>query len=213
MNWWCSSAGFATGIPQAGTDHYHDFDLRKDIIQLNLNFWNSPPTALSADSMRLSLPKSGLTSDLRCHISCTWLTLLPGTNEVKGKDLRVLVPQPDWKGLKIHTQLKKPQSSLLVHVQMRTGKIERRLFSYSRKILKDETWECGHTSQTVRHILMEYRKFNRLRQEIWKEERRKEPFGVVEWKKKLTYPPYTMKAIDFIQSTRLLKQYQVGGWD
>ena len=68
-------------------------------------------------------------------------------------------------------------------------------------------------SQTVRHILMECRKFNGVRQEIWKEEQRKEPFGVVEWKKMLTHPPYTKKAIDFMRRTRLLKQYQGVSWE
>lgn len=29
------------------------------------------------------------------------------------------------------------------------------------------------------------------------EEQPKEPFGVVEWKKMLTHPPYTKKAVDF----------------
>ena len=37
-----------------------------------------------------------------------------------------------------------------------------------------ERCECGHTSQTVRLIPMECRKFSHLRQEIWKEEQRKE---------------------------------------
>ena len=133
------------------------------------------------------------------------------TNEVKGKDLGVLVPQPDKKGLMIHTKLKKSQSSLLV--QTRTGKIGLRSFLYTRKIVEDERCKCGHTSQTVRHILMECPNFNRLRQEIWKEERRKEPFRVVEWKKMLTYPPYTKKAIDFMRRTRLLKQYQGVSWE
>ena len=43
------------------------------------------------------------------------------SNEVKGQDLRLIVSQPDRKGLKIHTNLKRPQSSLLV--QMRTAAI------------------------------------------------------------------------------------------
>ena len=118
-------------------------------------------------------------------------------NEVRGKDLRILVPQPSKKDLMIHTKLKKPQSSLLV--QMRTGKIGLRSFLYTRKIVEDERCECGHTSQTVRHVLMECRKFNRLRQEIWKEERRKEPFGVVEWKKMLSHPLYMY---NFSQNTQ-----------
>lgn len=33
---------------------YHDLDLSKDIIRLNLNFWNLPPTTLSTDSTRCS---------------------------------------------------------------------------------------------------------------------------------------------------------------
>ena len=122
-----------------------------------------------------------------------------------------MVSQPDQKSLKIHIKLKKPQSSILV--QMRTGKIGVRSFLYSRKIVESERCECGHTSQTVRHVLMECRKFSRLRQEIWKEEPRKEPFGVVEWKKMLTHPPYTNKAVDFMRRTRLLKQYQEVSWE
>ena len=110
------------------------------------------------------------------------------SKEAKGRVLRLLVSQPDQKSVKIHAKLKKPQSSLLV--QMRTGKIGLRSFLYSRKIVESEQCECGHTSQTVRHILMERRKFSRLRQEIWKEEQRKEPFGVVEWRKMLTHPSH-----------------------
>ena len=48
--------------------------------------------------------------------------------------------------------------------------------------------------------------------QIWKEEQRKEPFGVVE-RKMLTYLPYTKKAVDFMQRTRLLKQYQGVSWE
>ena len=48
--------------------------------------------------------------------------------------------------------------------------------------------------------------------QIWKEEQRKEPFGVVD-RKMLTYLPYTKKAVDFMQRTRLLKQYQGVSWE
>ena len=48
------------------------------------------------------------------------------SKEAKGRALRLLVSQPDQTSLKIHTKLKKPQSSLLVH--MRTGKIGLRSF-------------------------------------------------------------------------------------
>lgn len=64
---------------------------------------------------------------------------------------------------------------------------------------------CGHTMQTVWHILIEFRKFSRLREAVWKEEQRKEPFGLVELNKMLTQPPYTKKAICKI---RFPKQYR-----
>ena len=133
------------------------------------------------------------------------------SKEAKGRVLRLLVSQPSQKSLKIHAKLKKPQSSLIV--QMRTGKIGLRSFLNSRKIVESEQCECGHTSQTVRHDLMECRKFSRLRQEIRKEEQRKEPFGVVEWRKMLTHPSYTKKAVDFMRRTRLLKQYKEVSWE
>lgn len=72
------------------------------------------------------------------------------------------------------------------------------------------------------HVCLQYintvhpgdcRKFNSLRQEIRKEEQRKEPFGVIEWKKMLTHPPYTKKAVDFMRVTRLPKQYKEVSWE
>ncbi len=91
---------------------------------------------------------------------------------------------------------------------MKTGKIELHSFLYRRKIVESEQCESSHILQTVRHVLMECRKFNRLRQEIWKDEKQKELFGVVEWRKMLTHPSYTKKAVDFMRRTRLLKQYK-----
>ena len=45
------------------------------------------------------------------------------------------------------------------------------------------------------------------------DEQRKEPFGVVEWRKMLTHPSYTKKAVDFMRRTRLLKQYKEVSWE
>ena len=47
------------------------------------------------------------------------------------------------------------------------GKIRLRTFFYRWKIVESEQCECGHTSQTVRHVLMKCRKFSRLRQGVW----------------------------------------------
>ncbi len=68
--------------------------------------------------------------------------------------------------------------------------------------------ECGHRSQTVRHILSECHKLTRLRRETWRDEQRKEPFGAVEWRKMLTHPSYAKKAAYFMMKTGLLKQFQ-----
>ncbi len=91
---------------------------------------------------------------------------------------------------------------------MRIGKIGLRAFLFARKLADNSECDCGHRSQTVKHILSDCRKFVRLRREMWTNVQRKEPFGVVEWKKMLIHPSYAKKAAYFIRNTGLLKQFQ-----
>lgn len=91
---------------------------------------------------------------------------------------------------------------------MRTGKIGLYAFLFACKLANNSKCECGHKSQTVRHILSDYSKFTRLRRETWRDVQQKEPFGVVEWGKMLTHPSYAKKAACFIRKTGLLKQFQ-----
>lgn len=127
--------------------------------------------------------------------------------ESKGKELRILTPIPSTKVLQLHKGVKKPVTALIT--QMRTGKIGLRAFLFARKLANSSKCECGHRSQTVRHILSDCRKFARLRREMWKDVQRKEPFGVFEWKRMLTHPSsYAKKAAYFMRETGLLKQFQ-----
>ncbi len=126
--------------------------------------------------------------------------------ESKGKEPRALAPTPSTKVLQPHKRIKKPKIALIT--QMRTGKIGLRAFLYGRKLVNNSQCECGHRSQTVRHILSECRKLTRLRRETWRDEKRKEPFGVVEWRKMLTHPSYAKKAAYFMLKTGLLKLFQ-----
>ena len=126
--------------------------------------------------------------------------------ESKGKDLRALLPTPSTKVLQLHKRVKKPESALIT--QMRTGKIGLRAFLYSRKLVNQSQCECGYRLQTVRNVLSECRKFTCLRKEIWGDVQRNEPFGIVEWRKILTFPSYAKQAAYFMRKTGLLKQFQ-----
>ena len=126
--------------------------------------------------------------------------------ESKGTELRILTPTPSTKVLQLHKGVKKPVTALIT--QMRTGKIGLRAFLFARKLADNSKCDCGHRSQTVRHILSDCRKFVRLRREMWTDVQRKEPFGVVEWKRMLTHPSYAKKAAYFMRNTGLLKQFQ-----
>ena len=126
--------------------------------------------------------------------------------DLKGKELRALAPTPGTKVLQLHKRIKKPVTALIT--QMRTGKIGLRAFLFARKLADNSKCECGHRSQTVRHVLSDCRKFTRLRRETWRDVQRKEPFGVVEWRRTLTHPSYAKKAAYFMRKTGLLKQFQ-----
>ena len=98
--------------------------------------------------------------------------------ESKEKELRVLAPTPGTKILQLHKGIKKPVTALIT--QMRTGKIGLRAFLFARKLANNSKCECGHRFQTVRHVLLDCRKFTRLKRETWRDVQWKEPFGVVE---------------------------------
>ena len=114
------------------------------------------------------------------------------------------------KVLQLHKGIRKPVTALIT--QMRTGKIGQCPFLSARKLADNSKCEYGHRSQTVRHVLSDCRKFTRLRTVTWRDVQRKEPFGVVEWRRMLThplaYPSYAKKAAYFMRKTGLLKQYQ-----
>lgn len=84
--------------------------------------------------------------------------------ESKGKELRDLTSTPSTKALQLHRGVKKPVTALIT--QMRTGKIGLRAFLVARKLANSSKCECCHRSQTVQHVLLDCRKFTRLRRDV-----------------------------------------------
>lgn len=81
------------------------------------------------------------------------------------KSSKKLVQKPSRTVPKLHSELSKGLSSLLI--QMRTGNI-----STAGKVpeISTPTCQCGQAPQSVTHVLAHCRKYNQIRRETWKEE-------------------------------------------
>ena len=101
-------------------------------------------------------------------------------------------------------------NSKRIKCQLRTGKIGLRHFLCLRKVpgFNDPRCTCRNDNQTVRHILQDCPLYHDLRSTTWAEERRKEPGGVIEWRKMLSHPPFAQKAAQFMLKTGLLGQFE-----
>ncbi len=95
------------------------------------------------------------------------------SKETRGRELYKLEPEPKSNIVKLHVELCKELSSLVI--QMRTGKIGIRQFLYERKVpgIEDGRCECRQRNQTVKHVLLNCRRYNTERQGLWAEESRK----------------------------------------
>jgi hypothetical protein len=82
-----------------------------------------------------------------------------------GRYLHSLDVRPDKKALKIHQNLPRAISSIII--QMRTGKIGRRAYLNSINCAETSQFTCGHGEQTVEHILLKCREWIAERQELW----------------------------------------------
>ena len=93
---------------------------------------------------------------------------------------------------------------------MQTGNIGLRHFLCLGKVpgFNDPRCTCRNNNQTVRHILQDCPLYHDLRSTTWAEERRKEPGGVIEWRKMLSHPPFAQKAAQFILKTGLFGQFE-----
>jgi hypothetical protein len=123
-------------------------------------------------------------------------------NETKGRSTRKYTPEPTKRILRMHENLTKRQSAILV--QMRTGKIGLNDFLFSRRvpgILRPEC-ECGEGRQTVDHVLLRCRKHDELRN-------RKLGYlrGRGDLRKILNEHKPATKAIKFMEQTQILKHY------
>lgn len=82
-----------------------------------------------------------------------------------GRTVYELTPVPMKRVLKVHRDLHRALSMIIV--QMRTGKIGLRHHLYQRGVLDipNGDCQCGQATQTVRHILLACPLFNDLREE------------------------------------------------
>jgi hypothetical protein len=132
-------------------------------------------------------------------------------NESKGRDLFSISPRPSSGVLKLHQGLAKPLSSIIVH--MRTGRIGLRHYLYSRGVpeIEDDRCECGMASQTVAHVLLNCRRHEQLRSQLWTEvdERgRKRRIRTTNLGEILNTPELAIKAAKLIKATGLLGQFR-----
>ncbi len=62
--------------------------------------------------------------------------------------------------------------------------------------------------QSAKHILMECRAYTRKRNRTWEVDRKKAAFGRISWKKMLTQPKFTKKAVQFMKSLGLIDKFK-----
>ena len=91
---------------------------------------------------------------------------------------------------------------------MRTGKIGLRQFLFERKVpgIVDGRCECRQGNQTVEHVLLNCRRYNKERQGFWAEESRKarqEGGRNLDIERILTEAPSAKKAAIFMKNTGL----------
>jgi ribonuclease HI len=132
-------------------------------------------------------------------------------NESRGRHLYRIAPGLSRGVLKLHQELSKPLSSILV--QMRTGRIGLRHYLFSRHVpeIDNDRCQCGQASQTISHVLLNCRRHARLRNELWVEkdgEGRIRRIRTTDLKEILNTPKYAIKATKFMMATRLLGQFR-----
>ena len=137
-----------------------------------------------------------------------WLT--EWTNVKSGRSLHHIMKAPNKAVLKIHNGVEKWVSALLI--QMRTQKIGLNDFLYNFRVpgFDSPRCSCGYGYHTVKHVLMECPLYNVLRQEIWRDERRRtdEKAIVEDLQKLLTTPRFARKAAYFMSRTGLIGQFR-----
>lgn len=123
-----------------------------------------------------------------------------------GRTIYELTPTPTKRVLRIHRNLPRPLSTVIV--QMRTGKIGLRHYLYQRGVpdMQDGDCRCGRATQTVRHVLLACPLFRNLRERYLVK-----PGGGLEGggdvKTILNTPGLAVRAAKFMLRTGLLGQF------
>ena len=142
---------------------------------------------------------------IKQHFQEEWSSRWGGTE--RGVDLRRICPTPTKEVLSIHQGALRWQSSIIT--QLRTGKIGLASFLYSRKVpgVRDGKCSlCKREDQTVGHVLLRCPAIQVQRNQMWKAIDKSDHWNRPSLPVLLTR--YAKQAANFIQDTRLIRQYQ-----
>lgn len=167
----------------------------------------------AADTGTLA-PKATNTLTQKAHVQTALARLAASewdaswSQDIHGKEVQKLVQKPSRAVLKLHSELPKCLSSLLI--QMRTGKIGLRKYLHGRKVpdISTPTCQCGQAPQSMTHVLAHCRKYSQIRRETWKEEEKNHAWRSIPVKEMLSSPRYAKKAATFMKKTGLLGQFK-----
>ena len=131
-------------------------------------------------------------------------------NEIRERSLYKIMKTSSNNVLKIHKELRKWISSMLI--QMRTQKINLIHFLHYKRVFEYNTieCECENNYQIVMHVLMKCSLHYRLRRKTWKKKSKKFERRVIlnTFQSLLIDTHFARKAVIFMKNTDLIEQFR-----
>ena len=167
----------------------------------------TPPVTPSATSS-ISVARSTVNTYLKKSTKKVWDK--NWREETKKRSLYKIIKTSNNSILKIHRELEKWMSSILI--QMRTQKIDLNHFLHHRKVSKYDIFECSceRDFHTIMHVLIECSLYYKLRRKTWKKKEKKPEKRIVlnTFQKILTESHFAKKAVNFMKNADLIEQFK-----